>query len=164
MLFIFFNLKTNNNESAANNYKTQENPDQEPDLCFKHSGLLGWVMCLIIQAASGIGEHMWHQIEEYHMKIPAQEVFKEGGGVQTAWDAIRGISNILFIILFLVIIFSQLTGVGIDNYGIKKMLPRLIIVAILVNVSYILCYRKLPTAIKSSKDTRPWCLQIKRWF
>ena len=32
--------------------------------------------------------------------------------------------------------FSQLTGIGIDNYGIKKILPRLIVCAILINLSY----------------------------
>ena len=45
----------------------------------------------------------------------------------------------LFIILLLVVIFSQITGVGIDNYGIKKILPKLIIAAILINLSYWIC-------------------------
>jgi MFS family permease len=35
-------------------------------------------------------------------------------------------------------IFSQLTNWGIGNYGLKKLLPRLIIAAILVNVSYLI--------------------------
>ena len=39
----------------------------------------------------------------------------------------------------LVIILSQLTGFGINNYGIKKALPRIVIAAILVNLSYIIC-------------------------
>ena len=39
----------------------------------------------------------------------------------------------------LFIIFSQLTGVGIDNYGIKKSLPKLIAVAIIVNLSFVIC-------------------------
>ena len=41
--------------------------------------------------------------------------------------------------MFLAIIISQLTGFGISNYGIKKMLPRLIIAAILVNLSIYIC-------------------------
>ena len=32
-----------------------------------------------------------------------------------------------------------MTGVGIDNYGIKKTLPKLIVTAILVNLSFIIC-------------------------
>jgi hypothetical protein len=44
--------------------------------------------------------------------------------VKNAWKTFRDFANVLFIILFLIVIFSQLTGVGIDNYGIKKILPR----------------------------------------
>src|SRR5690606_10686988 len=52
------------------------------------------------------------------------------------WNAMRNIANILFIIGFLIIIYSQATSIGISNYGIKRLLPRLMIAAILVNISY----------------------------
>ena len=55
------------------------------------------------------------------------------------WDYIRGVANILVIILMVIVILSQITGYGINNYGIKRMLPRIIIAAILVNLSYYLC-------------------------
>jgi len=51
----------------------------------------------------------------------------------------RAFANVAFVIVFIIIIYSQLTGAGINNYGIKKMLPRLIVAAILVNVSYWIC-------------------------
>ena len=51
----------------------------------------------------------------------------------------RNISNVAFIVAFLVIIYSQLTSVGISNYGVKKMLPRLVIAAVLVNLSFTFC-------------------------
>jgi hypothetical protein len=57
----------------------------------------------------------------------------------SAWNAFRGYANILFIIAFLIIIYSQITSAGITNYGVKKLLPKLIIAAILVNASYYLC-------------------------
>ena len=60
-------------------------------------------------------------------------------GAYTAWGYFRTIANILFVVFFLFVIFSQLTGVGIDNYGIKKSLPRLIAAALLVNLSYYIC-------------------------
>ena len=59
--------------------------------------------------------------------------------VRAAWDKFRDIANVIFIILLMVVIFSQLTGIGIDNYGIKKILPRLIVAAILINLSYLIC-------------------------
>ena len=39
----------------------------------------------------------------------------------------------------LIVIFSQITGFGISNYGIKKGLPKLVVGALLVNLSYVIC-------------------------
>ena len=48
-------------------------------------------------------------------------------------------ANIIFAIALAVVILSQITGFGVSNYGIKKMLPTLIMVAVLVNLSFFLC-------------------------
>ena len=34
------------------------------------------------------------------------------------------------------IVISQITGYGISNYGIKKMLPKILVMAILINLSW----------------------------
>ena len=115
------------------------NPAGENDVCYDNSGSLGWIICPIITAADGVGKYMWNQIEEYHLKIPASKVFESGGGVEKGWGIIRTFANFVFIILLLFVIFSQITGIGIDNYGIKKILPRLIMIAVLVNLSYLIC-------------------------
>ena len=60
-------------------------------------------------------------------------------GLYLAWNIMLGFANAAFIIAFLVIIYSQVTSAGISNYGIKKMLPRLAIAAVLVNISYYIC-------------------------
>lgn len=55
-----------------------------------------------------------------------------------AWNIMRSIANIAFVIGFLIIIYSQLTNYGVSNYGLKKLTPRLIIAAVLVNSSFII--------------------------
>ena len=55
------------------------------------------------------------------------------------WSKVRNVANIVITIFLMVVIFSQVTGRGIDNYGIKKMLPRIIIMAIVVNLSLYIC-------------------------
>jgi hypothetical protein len=55
------------------------------------------------------------------------------------WSIMRNFANIVFVIVFLLIIFSQVTSIGISNYGIKRMLPRLVVGAILVNLSFWIC-------------------------
>src|SRR5688500_15387690 len=56
-----------------------------------------------------------------------------------SWSVVLHFANYAFVIAFLIIIYSQVTGVGISNYGLKRILPRLIVAAILVNISYWIC-------------------------
>lgn len=116
----------------------QPGTGEETSVCYANSGTLGWILCPVIEAATGIGQVMWNSIEG-SLRVPASEVFVSGGGVEQAWEIVRNIANVAFIGMFLFVIFSQLTGVGIDNYGIKKILPKLIVVAVLINISYFLC-------------------------
>lgn len=55
------------------------------------------------------------------------------------WTNLLPIANLLFAVVFAIVIFSTATGQGLTNYSIKKILPRLVIVAIGVNVSFYLC-------------------------
>jgi uncharacterized protein YcnI len=55
------------------------------------------------------------------------------------WTNILPIANIAFAIVFALLIYSTATGVGVSNYQIKKIMPRLIIVAIAINTSFYIC-------------------------
>lgn len=54
------------------------------------------------------------------------------------WQQFRNLANIGFIIAFLVIIFASTLSIQLDSYSLKKMLPRLVMAAILVQFSYLL--------------------------
>ena len=107
--------------------------------CYSNAGALGWVLCPVIDTATGAINSIYHELEENYLKIDVGNIFNDSSGVELAWATFRDIANIVFIILFVIVILSQLTGFGIDNYGIKKILPKLIVVAILLNLSYIIC-------------------------
>ena len=81
---------------------------------------------------------MYSALQEF-LKTKPLETTNQNSGIYLAWVIMRNISNVAFIVAFLVIIYSQLTSVGISNYGVKKMLPRLIIAAVLVNLSFTFC-------------------------
>ena len=104
------------------------------------SGSLGWVVCPIMEWMGNAAVEAYTDFVEPSLRIEPKLFNQEGdSGTKQGWSIFQGIANILFIIMFLVVIFSQLTGMGIDNYGIKKILPKLIVVAILVNLSYYIC-------------------------
>ena len=117
--------------------------DTEVSTCMNSGAIesLGWIVCPILTTVTKAVEGFYDSWIEPALNV-SPELFNQGGtGSSTygAWQTFRNFANIIFIILFLFVIFSQLTGFGIDNYGIKKILPKLIVVAILVNLSYIIC-------------------------
>lgn len=106
-------------------------------ICYDESGHLGWIFCPLIEGIGRAMSRLYDEIIQPFLVIEPGLI--SGDGTYTAWDIFRNIANIAFVILFLVVIISQLTGVGIDNYGIKRMLPKLIAAAILINLSYVIC-------------------------
>ncbi|MEE0887861.1 MAG: hypothetical protein U0L97_01455, partial [Candidatus Saccharimonadaceae bacterium] len=105
------------------------------------AGSLGWIVCSILDWMKSATVKLYDEIVKPSLNVQP-ELFTEGGadsGAQKAWSIFRDFANIIFVILTLFVIFSQLTGVGIDNYGIKKILPKLVIAAVLINLSYIIC-------------------------
>ncbi len=105
--------------------------------CSEQVGSLSWIICPgtgllgnIIDGAYGILTSL--------MKVnPIPD--DDGTPMFIVWDYFKNLTNGLFVLFFIIVILSQLTGIGISNYGIKKVLPRIIITAILVNLSYIIC-------------------------
>ena len=99
---------------------------------------IGWIICPLSNwLADGI-DYMYSALQEF-LKTKPLETTNQNSGIYLAWVIMRNISNVAFIVVFLVIIYSQLTSVGISNYGVKKMLPRLVIAAVLVNLSFTFC-------------------------
>ena len=99
---------------------------------------IGWIICPVSNwLADGI-DYMYSALQEF-LKTKPLETTNQNSGIYLAWVIMRNISNVAFIVAFLVIIYSQLTSVGISNYGVKKMIPRLVIAAVLVNLSFTIC-------------------------
>ena len=99
---------------------------------------IGWFICPVSKwLADGI-DFMYGALQQF-LKTKPLETTNQNSGIYLAWVIMRNISNVAFIVAFLVIIYSQLTSVGISNYGVKKMIPRLVIAAVLVNLSFTIC-------------------------
>ena len=115
---------------------TEEVNKTAEKLCKKKVGVLGWILCPLTLGAAEAISGLYQDIQDKYMNIrPAlfdQTLYQQ-------WAKCRDWANIVFIVLFFIVILSQLTGIGIDNYGIKRILPRIVVGAILINLSYIIC-------------------------
>lgn len=110
--------------------------------CYTNAGALGWILCPVVEQGGQFVEFIYDKFIEPQLVLDSG-IFSQNnaGGQETfqAWGTFRDLANIAFVAVFLFVILSQLTGYGIDNYGIKKILPKLIITAIIVNISYFIC-------------------------
>lgn len=99
---------------------------------------VGWIVCPVMTFLADVMDNTFKFLADSFLSTDP-EVFKIGSPTQKAWSIFLSYANVAFVIVFMIIIYSQITSAGIGNYGIKKMLPRLIVGAILVNISYYIC-------------------------
>lgn len=97
---------------------------------------IGWIICPVMNFLAEANEKAFGFLQTL-LSIPPS--LTTDPATVTAWSRFRDLANIAFVIAFLVIIYSQITSVGISNYGIKKLLPKIAAAAILVNLSLFIC-------------------------
>jgi len=117
----------------------EEEEGGEPKNSCGINGGLGWLICPVMTFVANINDAAYGAISGFLDIKPAILSSGDNSGAKQGWDFFRNIANAIFAVIFLWIIFSQISNVGVSNYGIKKILPRLIIGALLVNLSYYLC-------------------------
>ena len=113
--------------------------DTAPSTC-QITGI-GWMVCPVMNFLAGVADGAYYALDRLFLRLPPVnlDTSSEKNGTYRAWSIMRDLANIVFVIAFLIIVFSQVTSIGISNYGLKRLIPKLVMAAILVNVSYILC-------------------------
>lgn len=99
---------------------------------------VGWVICPVMRSIAKLADYGFAFINQNFLRIE-YNIQANDGGVYKAWELVRNVANALFVLAFMIIIYSQITGRGGGGYNIKRMLPKLIIAVIMVNVSYYAC-------------------------
>ena len=100
---------------------------------------VGWFVCPVARFMAGTMDHLYHFMVQGVVVPPLALGNTSDDNLFKVWSQFRNIANIVFVILFLFILYSQITSTGISNYGVKRMLPRLIVAAVLINLSYYIC-------------------------
>jgi hypothetical protein len=113
--------------------------DDEPEVdCDAGSGFT-WIICGMIRLIQGFINFVMDEIIIPFLEI-SPLVRTNDDGSETApfaiWRGVRTLANVLLIPVFLILIFAQAFSLKIDAYTIKKALPRIAIVAILIQLSY----------------------------
>lgn len=112
-------------------------PEKSIKTCDDSLGSLGWLVCPTTGKISEAVDWLYEKNRDILEINPVRA--DDSSPVYMVWNYFLGVANIAFVIFLLIVIYSQITGVGISNYGLKKALPKLIIAAILVNLSFFIC-------------------------
>ncbi len=112
--------------------------------CSDSVGELSWLVCTTTKMISKATDFLYDSIKDI-LQINS-ELVSNDSQIHEIWEKIKGITNIVFIIFLMIVIYSQITGLGLSNYGIKKALPKLVVVAVLVNLSFLICQVAVDTS------------------
>lgn len=106
-------------------------------------GGLGWLFCPFVdamtQTVQTTGGLIDSMLNVRFLAVGKNDPQGSSQAIKTITQSILAVANILLVIAFLIIIFSQATQQGLSNYNVKRMLPRLVMAAILMNLSFYIC-------------------------
>ncbi len=79
-------------------------------------------------------------LDQLNIKALPTQDSAAGGGISGGLTNFRNVANSLYVLIFLFIILANFIAIpGLDNYTIKKLLPRLITCVIITQFAYLVC-------------------------
>lgn len=70
---------------------------------------------------------------------PAYEVLENDTTIRQFWQLVLDFANGFVIIVLIAVAFTQILRININTYGVKKILPTLVLAVIAANFSYLFC-------------------------
>jgi hypothetical protein len=100
------------------------------------------LLCTFSNFLGALTDSAFNIIESF-VRFPAKILRSQSGAgeinLYTAWKTFRDIANVVLIIIILVSVFSQITGWRVSSLGVRNNLPRFLVAAVLVNLSFFFC-------------------------
>lgn len=129
---------TTNQSVSQTEEQNRTNPaDQEDEPKCTTEGGFGWLVCGLINLFQEIVTFVETKLISPMFQVDPLS-FKTGSDnpQYAAWNVMRGIANVFFVLIFMVVIFANLFS--IDAYNVKKILPKLVVAAILIQMSFVI--------------------------
>lgn len=98
---------------------------------------VGWLVCGVAGWIADAVDEVYSWVALFLTVQPLTT--ESGSSLYNLWDIVRNFANIMFVIGFMVVIYSYLVGGGFNGYEIRKILPRIVLAAILINISFWIC-------------------------
>jgi hypothetical protein len=96
-------------------------------------GSLTWLFCPLVD---GIAQFVTGTTEDLLSKFLSVEPLQFSGPIYDTWNGVRALANIAFVLIFIIMIFAN--TLRISAYSVRKILPRLVAAAVLVQLSFVI--------------------------
>ena len=133
LAMVFFVLPTD--VFLVDGFGVQEAVAQEATVESKGSIIAGFLAWVTLYIASAFGTMLTLVMIVVNYLFTLQEF--DIDGVAYGWRIVRDLCNMFFILVLLMIAFA--TILRLENYSMKKYLPKLLIMAVLINFSKTIC-------------------------
>jgi hypothetical protein len=104
------------------------------------TGLQALLICPAMRTTGGLTQAGLNIIQKSMVLNPKFTNSRTKGGfvLYSSWVEFRNISNLILIIAFMIMIAAYVTNRQLDVYNLRKMLPKFIVIAILINASFLI--------------------------
>lgn len=111
-----------------------------PPTCESSSDFsLSWIFCPVIEGLASAVDGIYSSLIQPLLQVKPVDISNSNGDPThtfAIWSNFRIYGDVLLVIALLVVVFGESIGGGlIDAYTAKKILPRLLVAAILINIS-----------------------------
>lgn len=129
-------------DSSADPDDTSASGDE--DSCEQGLHGFGWIVCPGQTIVSNLVNFLmtWIDGSMQYTVLASEDTTADtanSASIKDIWQKFANIANIIFAIAFLVMIYSMATSTGLSNYHVKKILPKIIVMAVIVNISFYIC-------------------------
>lgn len=125
--------------TGANQNSVSIDPDGSSgineDQCTSADAGFGWITCPIFDR---ITHFLGGAAKDLMQQFLAVQPLQMSGPIYQTWAGIRLLANVMFVIIFLVLIFAHVLQFEVDAYAIKTMFPKIVAAVVLVQFSYVL--------------------------
>ena len=110
-------------------------PPTSTDGCYQSLPVFGWILCGAIDLADGLysGARSW----VFGLLNIPEATYSSNSGLKTTWTAVKNLASAGVALVAIVMVASQIFNLEIMSaYTVKKVLPRLIIATIAMQLSW----------------------------
>jgi hypothetical protein len=101
-------------------------------------GVMSWILCPIYEGVLKTVRDIENNVIAPFLRVQPINTADTSTAMYKIWSVTRTLANGAFVVIFLVIIFANTLSLSLDSYTMKKLVPRLVAAAILVQFSYLI--------------------------